>query len=93
LSSPRMAEFIEETRAQFDMIVYDTPPITMIADTVVLLSQLHGAVLVTRTRVTRARIIPKALRMIHDTNTNLIGVVLNSTNGVENKYYHRYYKD
>lgn len=93
LSSPRMAEFIEETRDRFDMIVYDTPPITMIADTAVLLSQLHGAILVTRTRVTRARIIPKALRMIHDTNTSLIGVVLNSTNSVDNKYYNRYYKD
>lgn len=93
LSSPRMAEFIEETRARFDMIVYDTPPITMIADTAVLLSQLHGAILVTRTRVTRARIIPKALRLIQDTNTSLIGVVLNSTSGIENKYYHRYYKD
>lgn len=93
LSSPRMGEFIEETRAKFDMIVYDTPPITLIADTAVLLSQLHGAILVTRTGVTRSRIIPKALRMIHDTNTSLIGVVLNSTTGVNNKYYHRYYKD
>ena len=94
LSSPKMAEFVEETRARFDMIVYDTPPITMIADTAVLLSQLHGAILVARTRITRSRIVPKALRMIHDTNTSLIGVVLNSsTNGVDNKYYHRYYKD
>lgn len=93
LSSSRMGEFIQETRSFFDMIVYDTPPITLIADTAVLLSQLHGAILVARTRVTRSRIIPKAIRLVQDTNTSLIGVVLNSTNGVDNKYYHRYYKD
>lgn len=93
LSSPRMGDFIKETRKQFDIIVYDTPPVTLIADTVVLLSMLHGAIFVTRMRVTRSRIIPKALRMIRDTNTDLIGVVLNSTHGMRNKYYHRYYKD
>ncbi len=93
LSSPRMAEFIQETRSLFDIIVYDTPPITLISDTAVLLSQLHGAILVTRTRVTGTRIVPKALNMIRETNTNLIGVVLNSTTAIENKYYHRYYKD
>lgn len=93
LSTPRMAQFIQETRANFDIIIYDTPPITLISDTAVLLSQLHGAILVARMRVTRSRIVPKALGMIRDTNTNFIGVVLNSANGVENKYYHRYYTD
>jgi polysaccharide biosynthesis transport protein len=92
-SSPRMEQFIQESRANFDIIVYDTPPITLIADTAVLLSQLHGAILVTRTRVTRSRIVPKAVNMIRETNTNFIGVVLNSTDAIESKYYHRYYKD
>lgn len=92
LSSPKMAEFIQSARNQFDMIIYDTPPITLIADTAVLLGQLHGAMLVTRTRVTRSRVIPRALKMIADTNTSLIGVILNSTSGVESKYYHKYYK-
>jgi len=93
LSSPKMSEFIQATRAIFDVIVYDTPPITLIADTAVLLSQLHGAILVARTGVTKSRLISKSLNLIHDTNTDLIGVVLNSTSAVDNKYYHRYYKD
>ena len=55
-------------------------------------TNLHGRI-GTELRVTRARLIPKSLGMIRDTGTSLIGVVLNSTTSVENKYYHRYYKD
>jgi protein-tyrosine kinase len=94
LSSSRMLEFIQETRKYFDVIIYDTAPITLISDASVLLSHLHGAILVTRTGVTQGRIIPKAIRMIRNANTKLIGVVLNSNaTEVNNKYYHRYYRD
>lgn len=93
LSSHKMAEFIQETRENFDMIVYDTPPVTLISDAMVLLSHLHGAILVSRTGLTRARLVPKAISLMRSANPNVIGVVLNSTQTVENKYYHRYYKD
>lgn len=93
LSSHKMAEFIQETRENFDMIVYDTPPVTLISDAMVLLSHLHGAILVSRTGLTRSRLVPKALQLMRSANPNVIGIVLNSTQTVENKYYHRYYKD
>jgi len=93
-SSVRMMEFIQETRKNFDLIIYDTPPIMLISDASVLLAYLYGAILVTRAGVTQGRIIPKAIRMIHNANTKLIGVVLNSNQQEENnKYYHRYYRD
>lgn len=93
LSSSRMSEFIQATRKYFDLVLYDTPPITLISDTSVLLSQLHGAMLVARTNVTRAKLISKSLSMIYGTETHLIGVVLNSTEITEDKYYHLYYKE
>ncbi len=93
LSSDKMSEFIETTREYFDIVLYDTPPITLISDTSVLLSQLHGAILVSRTGHTRSRLIPKSLSMIRNANTNLIGVLLNSAVSTDNKYYHRYYRD
>lgn len=93
-SSPKMSEFIQETRKYFDIVVYDTPPITLVADASVLMSQLHGAILVSRTGVTRSRLIQKSLSMIRGSNTSLIGLVLNSSYAAENnKYYHRYYRD
>lgn len=93
LSSSKMKELIYLSRKFFDLVVYDTPPITLISDTSILLSHLGGAILVTRTGVTRSKIILKSLSMIHRSNTSLIGVVLNGSVVTEDKYYHLYYKE
>jgi capsular exopolysaccharide synthesis family protein len=94
LSSPKMLEFIRNTRRHFDMVIYDTPPLTLISDTSILLSRLYGAILVCRTGVTRSRDVPKSLTMIRSTETQLLGVVLNGSKANENnKYYNMYYRD
>lgn len=94
LSSPMMTEFIRNTRRHFDMVLYDTPPITLISDTSVLLSQICGAMLVCRTGVTKSQLVKKSLSMIHSTGTRLLGVVLNCNVETEShKYYSMYYRD
>lgn len=94
LSSPMMSEFIRKTRSHFDMVVYDTPPITLISDTSVLLSQLSGALLVCRTGVTKFKLVKRSLAMINHTGTRLLGVVLNGNAAADtNKYYNMYYRD
>lgn len=94
LSSPMMSEFIRCTRRHFDVVIYDTPPITLISDTSVLLSQLYGAMLVCRTGVTKSKLVKRSLAMIQSTETRLLGVVLNcNSRPEENKYYNMYYRD
>jgi Mrp family chromosome partitioning ATPase len=89
-----MSEFIRSTRRHFDMVIYDTPPITLISDTSVLLSQLYGAMLVCRTGITKSKFVKKSLEMIQSTETRLLGLVLNCNMGTEdNKYYNMYYRD
>jgi capsular exopolysaccharide synthesis family protein len=93
LSSPKMIEFIRNTRRHFDMVIYDTPPLALISDTSILLSRLYGAILVCRTGVTKSRDVPKSLTMIRSTETQLLGVVLNGNKEIENnKYYNMYYR-
>ena len=93
-SSPAMSEFIREARARFDIIVYDTPPITIISDTSILLSQIDSALFVIRSGITSARTLSKALYIFKKSNTRMIGVVFNAANPSEclpnyYKYYHR----
>ena len=89
-----MAEFVRTTRSHFDVVIYDTPPITLISDTSILLSQLYGAMLVCRTGVTKSKIIKRSLAMIQSTGTHLLGIVLNCNMAIENnKYYNMYYRD
>jgi capsular exopolysaccharide synthesis family protein len=90
--SPKMSEFIHKTRDKFDMIIYDTPPVTIVSDAAVLISQLNGTLLTVRSGVTSSRIIPKAIATIREYNPKLIGVVLNGAPITEKQYYHRYCK-
>lgn len=91
LSSERMQEFITESRRHFDMVIYDTPPITLISDAAILLSQIGGAILVTRSGVTGYRKLPKAINLIRGSSAKFIGVILNGTAMQDSKYYSHYY--
>jgi capsular exopolysaccharide synthesis family protein len=95
LSSSRMSHFIEETRKKFNMVIYDTPPITIISDAATLLSQVDGAILSIRCGFTNARVLNRALTLVSESKTKLIGVLLNgvvmNNSAGYNKYYKKYY--
>ncbi len=95
LSSIRMKEFIQETRKRYDMIVYDTPPVTIISDAAIVMSQLDGCLLSIRCGYTTVRILNRALTLISEAKTKLIGVVMNDVMMQDvssyNKYYKKYY--
>ncbi len=93
LGSPKMSQFIQETRKRFDIILYDTPPITMISDAAILMSQIHAAILTVRSGFTNTKALSKALTIIKDSDANLLGLVLNAVSSAENpSYYYKYYQ-
>ena len=95
LGSQRMAEFIRETRKRFDVIIYDSPPVTIISDAAILMAQVDGCLLSIRCGYTTARILNRALALIKESKTKLTGVVLNDVTIQDitsyNKYYKKYY--
>ena len=95
LASGRMAEFIKETRKRYDMVIYDTPPVTIISDASIMMSQLDGCLLSIRCGFTSARVMSRALTLIKESKSRLIGVVLNAVTMNDaasyNKYYKKYY--
>ncbi len=92
LGSHRMVEFIRETRKRFDMVIYDTPPVTIISDAAIMMSQVDGCLLSIRCGFTTVRILNRALALIKESKTKLIGVVLNAVPMQDNTSYNKYYK-
>ncbi|HTL70281.1 MAG TPA: hypothetical protein VL404_03210, partial [Candidatus Eisenbacteria bacterium] len=91
-SSPKMSEFIRLSRSRYDLVLYDTPPLTIISDTAILLSQISASLLTVRSGVTNARVLPKVFSVVQDSKTDFIGVVLNSIESSDNPYYNKYYQ-
>jgi capsular exopolysaccharide synthesis family protein len=93
LGSPRMTQFITEARKRYDIILYDTPPVTIISDASILMSQIHAAILTVRSGYTNSKNLVKAMSIIKDANANLLGLVMNAVNSTENtSYYYKYYQ-
>lgn len=90
-SSSKMEAFIKDARAKFDIILYDTPPMTIIADTAIFLPKLHGALLVVRSGVARTRILSKAVATLKESGANLLGVVFNASHSNDTHTYSQYY--
>lgn len=92
LSSPKMEEFIRITKERFEIVVYDTPPVMLISDAAILISQLDAVLLVVRSEVTHLKILQKSLSLIKDSRTPLMGVVLNGISSRDNHQYNKYYQ-
>ncbi len=92
LSSQRMTEFIKESRKRYDIVIYDTPPITIISDASIMISQLEGCLLNIRCGFTTARVLNRALTLIKESKSKLIGVILNDMTMSDKTSYTKYYK-
>lgn len=55
LASSQMEELLKEMKQQFDMIIFDTPPILAVADAQILANQLDASILVVSSEKTEKR--------------------------------------
>lgn len=90
LGSSAMGELIDELLELYDIVLFDTPPILAVADALVLANYCDGAILVLRSHQTEKKNLVKAKELLHRSNVNVLGAVLN---GVDSKHadYSNYY--
>jgi polysaccharide biosynthesis transport protein len=92
LASGRMHDLLEEWRADYDYIVLDTPPVSMVTDAVVLSSFADVVLLVARMgNVTRGAL-RIARSLLERSQAPMGGVVLNSIDQGAMYYYYGSYK-
>mgnify|MGYP002777786876 CR=1 FL=1 len=99
LASSRMRELMKDLEANFDLVIYDSPPIVGFADSVLLASNTDGCLLVVGLGHTEKAALQQALDYLKVANTPILGVIANSVKPYTDaqtfnkKYYYRYYVD
>ena len=78
LGSRRMEAFIARLRAEADIILFDTPPVTAVTDASILASKVDGVLLVLQAGRTRRDRVKQANQILEKAKANVIGVVLNN---------------
>ena len=78
LGSESMATLVAELRARFDVVIYDTPPMNLVTDTVVLGQAVDGVVLVVSAGVTSRERLATCVETLRASRVQLLGTVLGS---------------
>jgi len=100
LNSNRCAEVVNELRAMadYDIILFDTPPCSMLSDPILLGEKLDGILFLVGLGKGSRILAPQASRRIKATGVDLLGVICNQVNfpsrlndyGYEYGYYYHY---
>ena len=81
LGSDRMKCLLEELRASFDFILLDLPPVSAVADALVVAGQVTGLILVARQDSSSSRALRGALQQLNFAGANVLGTVLTDAGG------------
>lgn len=93
LGSKAMKQCITALKNQFDVILFDSPPILAVTDAAVLSSEVDGVILVVKAGHTDRNAIIRSYEILRNIPNRILGALLNVVN-VENvygSYYYYYY--
>jgi capsular exopolysaccharide synthesis family protein len=79
LGSEIMAEFLEDVGRDFDYIIIDTPPVNVVSDSLPLIRESDGVVLVVRSNQSTHPELQKALSSLDFIDAKILGFVVNFT--------------
>jgi polysaccharide biosynthesis transport protein len=93
LASPRYVDFLASLDEHFDWVVVDTPPVLVVADSMIVANQATGVVFVVGADQTGRQAAKNAVEQLEATNAHVIGSILNRADIHRNPhYYSAYYR-
>jgi capsular exopolysaccharide synthesis family protein len=94
LGSAAMENFLKRLKADFDVILFDSPPVIAVTDAAILCSKVDGAILVISAETTDREAVIRAKSLLDNVNARVVGALLNNVDinsGYGSYYYYSYY--
>ena len=92
LTSERMDEFQQKFNKTFDIIIYDTPPMMSVTDSLILSKSAGNTVLIIKGGETERKAVKHAARQLEELDAKILGTVLNEIAMATARYYGKYGK-
>lgn len=90
LSSNKIKEFIEKAKEKFDFVLFDTPPIAVVTDAVIISKAVDGTIMVLQSGRTSRRILPRIHQILKEAQARVVGALLNKVVLAHSGSYHYY---
>lgn len=90
LGSHRMKSlFAHLEQSNYDVILFDTPPVTRVVDPLVIAQYIKDAILIVRPNHSLIETVRWGMQELHQAHVRIKGIVANAAT-IENSYYYRY---
>lgn len=90
---PILQKLLEEWKATYDLVIFNTAPILATDDTPTVAPNFDGTLMVIRASFTSARLTRNALNALYQRQVNVLGLILNCVDTeLPDYYYYRYPK-
>src|SRR5207247_10152026 len=86
IESERMREIIRAAERDYDLVVIDTPPTSVVSDAIPLVKEVSGVLIVARMGKTTRESAAHLRQQLENLEANTLGVVINSV-GRESRHY------
>lgn len=88
IGSARMDQLIKELEDEFDLVIFDTPPLSAVTDAQILSTKTDGVVfIIYQNRAIKEEVI-QAKELLEKVNANIIGAILNGVEPNGDNYYY-----
>lgn len=91
LASQKMGEIVQEMVSRWDLIIFDTPPCTLVADAVILAARCDAVLQVIDAESAARQAAMDAKEALCTARARLLGAVLNRAGGSGGRYYYYYH--
>lgn len=91
LASGKLEEALQELKKEYDMILVDTPPVSVVADGFIIARIVDTNMIVLKHGNTEINELNKIKNNIQEIGGEVIGTVINKIPDRNKKYYHTYY--
>jgi capsular exopolysaccharide synthesis family protein len=90
LNSPRMKKLFNHlTASNYDIILFDSPPVTRVVDALVLAQFIKDVIIVVRPNLSLIETVRWGMQELKQAGVKIKGIVVNAAT-IENSYYYRY---
>ncbi|MDO4564661.1 MAG: CpsD/CapB family tyrosine-protein kinase [Clostridia bacterium] len=91
INSRRFVRFTEMAKKEFDIIIYDTPPLGTFIDAALLAARADGTIIIMQPGKVQVNAAKDALDQLEKANAHVLGIVFNSIVNVKAEGYYYYY--
>jgi capsular exopolysaccharide synthesis family protein len=95
LGSDHMSKMVDQLEQEWDMVIFDSPPIVAVTDSSMISSEIDALVMVVKAGQTDRAAVDRALDTISNVRSPLIGAILNGASSEtlagKYSYYYSYY--